>query len=210
MTAMTTHDLTRSARRLAGMAAIALGLLAGCTTPPGGGGPGGGSPDLVAFGGMTFELPDGWEVISQNEDEGLESMCVGPAGNPYPQYDGCSGLTLHHGDRLPGHELDEYQDHGPWGWYHETDVSPCPDRAYAPGEPLNGIQQTEAGYAPVESGERPIGGRTAVYDRWDARCESGFTFSPRGWHVNDEQVLIFDVLGQPETEAVLYSVRWTG
>jgi hypothetical protein len=189
-------------------AALALGLAAGCTLPPGpGGGGGGGGTERVSFGGLSFVLPAGWEVVRSETD----SMCVGPAGNPYPQYDGCSGLQLHHGDPLPGFELDEYQDHGPWGWYHETDVSPCPDRPYDPAQPLDGIQPTEAGYDPVETGERPVGGRTAVYDRWEARCElSGFAFSPRGWHVDDGQILIFDVLGQPETEQVLDSVRWAG
>jgi hypothetical protein len=188
-------------------AALAFGLVAaGCTLPPGPGGGGGGGAERVSFGGLSLELPAGWEVIRSDTD----ALCIGPEGNPYPRYDDCSGLELYHGDPLPGYELDEYQDHGPWGWYHETDVSPCPDRPYDPAQPLDGIQPTEAGLDPVESGERVLGGRTAVYDKWAARCElSGFTFTPRGWHVDEAQIVIFDVLGQPETEAVLDSVRWT-
>jgi hypothetical protein len=193
-------------------AALALGVVAGCALAPGTpGGPGGTTPPVdperVSFGGLSLELPAGWEVVRSETD----SMCIGPAGNPYPQYDGCSGLELYHGDPLPGFELDEYQDHGPWGWYHETDVAPCPDRPYDPSQPLDGIQPTEAGYDPVESGELSLDGRTAVYDRWEARCElSGFSFSPRGWHVDEAEILIVDVLGQAETEEILDSVRWAG
>jgi hypothetical protein len=204
----------RRRRRAAGRIAavvVAVGLIAGgglavnglqedearvTTRPP---------SDRVSFGDISFELPAGWEVIRSDTD----SMCVGPAGNPYPRYDDCSGLELYRGDPLPGNELGEYQDHGPWGWYHQTDVSPCPDRPYEPGQPLDGIQPTDAGYDPVESGERQIGGRTAVYDKWEARCErSGFTFHPRAWHVDEGQILIVDVLGNPETEDILDSVRW--
>jgi hypothetical protein len=50
----------------------------------------------------------------------------------------------------------------------------------------------------------------AVYDKWEARCElSGFTFTPRAWHLTESQIVIFDVIGRPETEAILASVRWT-
>jgi hypothetical protein len=167
----------------------------------------------VPFADMTFELPDGWEVISTGdaEDGTDEYMCIGPAGNPYPKYDDCAGLMLHHGDRLPGNEMDEYRDHAPWAWYHGTDVNPCPTGPYSgdPGEPFDGIQPGEAGYDPIETGERPVGDRTAVYDKWEARCElSGFTFTPRAWHLTESQIVIFDVLGQSETEAILASVRW--
>jgi hypothetical protein len=164
--------------------------------------------ERVSFGDISLELPASWQVIRSDTD----SMCIGPAGNPYPRYDDCSGLELYRGDPLPGHEMGEYQDHGPWGWYQATDVSPCPDRPHEPGEPLDGIQPTdEHGYEPIASDDRTVGNRTgvAVYDRWAARCErSGFVFYPRAWHLVDDQILIVDVLGQEETDAILASVRW--
>jgi hypothetical protein len=177
---------------------------AGITTRP--------PTERVSFGELTFELPEGWEVIRVDGSDGpaIESMCVGPAGNPYPRYDDCSGLELYHGDPLPGHELDEYRDHGPWGWYHETDVSPCPDRPYDAGEPLNGIVPGDDGYEPIAQDERSIGGRAAVYDQWAAGCErSDFRFYPRAWHVADAQILIVDVVGRPEIDSIIDSVRWT-
>jgi hypothetical protein len=200
----------RTAGRIAA-AVVAVGVIAGgglavnglredegglATRPP---------TDRVSLGDLSFELPEGWEVIRSDTD----SMCVGPAGNPYPRYDDCSGLELYHGDPLPGYELDEYQDHGPWGWYHQTDVSPCPDRPQDPAQPLDGIQPTDAGLDPVDSRDVTIGGRTAVYDQWEARCElSGFTFSPRAWHFGESQILVVDVVGREETGMVIDSIRW--
>jgi hypothetical protein len=147
----------RRRRRTAGRVAaafLAVGLIAGGGLAVNGG-PGGEEgrvatrppTNRVSFANIGLELPGSWEVIRSDTD----SMCVGPAGNPYPRYDDCSGLELYHGDPLPGHELDEYQDHGPWGWYHQTDVA---------------------------------------------------------WHLGEDQILIVDVLGHPETEEILASVRW--
>ena len=61
----------------------------------------------------------------------------------------------------------------------------------------------------MDSGERALGGRTAVYDQWAAQCDqSGFTFSPRAWHLAEEQILIVDVVGRQEIDAIVDSVRW--
>ena len=203
----------RTAGRLA-VVALAVGLVAGggvavalrsdesrvTTRPPT-------ESRHVSFAGMSFELPDGWEVIRS----GTDSMCVGPAGNPYPRYDDCSGLELHHGDPLPGFEMDEYRDHGPWGWYHQTDVSPCPNRPPERGQPLDGIQPGPAGYDPIDSQEVDVGGRVAAYDVWQARCErSGVTFSPRAWHLAEQQLLIVDALGVEEADMIVDSIRWLG
>jgi hypothetical protein len=211
----------RRRRRAAGRVAAALlavGLIAGggvviggvrrdgesrvATRPPTTG-----DTRQVTFAGMSLDLPEGWEVISRDVSE--DRMCIGPAGNPYPRFHECSGLELHHGDPLPGNELDEYQDHGPWGWYPDTDVNPCPNQPYDPGQQLDGIQSTGAGYDPVETDEVEVGGRPAAYDRWAARCErSGYTFSPRAWHLDDEQILIVDVVGRDEVDAIIESIRW--
>jgi hypothetical protein len=206
----------RRRRRTAGRVAaafLAVGLIAGgglavtgglggeegrvATRPP---------ANRVSFADMSLELPGSWEVIRSDTD----SMCVGPAGNPYPRYDDCSGLELDHGDPLPGHEIEEYQDHGQWSWYHQTDVAQCPNRPQGPGEPLDAVEPNdEDGYDPIDTGERQVGGRTAVYDEWAARCDrSGFEFNPRAWHLAEDQILIVDVLGHPETEEILASVRW--
>jgi hypothetical protein len=207
--AVTRRRRRRNAGRIAA-AVVAVGLIAG-----GGlavtGGPGGDESGYVteptggrvAFADMSFELPEGWEVVS--EDAADEYMCIGPAGNG-----DCPGLELHHGDPLPGHEMDEYQDHGQWSWYHQTDVAQCPNRPQGPGEPLDAVEPNdEDGYDPIDTGERQVGGRTAVYDEWAARCDrSGFEFNPRAWHLAEDQILIVDVLGHPETEEILASVRW--
>ena len=163
----------------------------------------------VTFAGVTLTPPAGWVVAERRGDT---SLCLAPAGNPAPHWDDCGGLTLVHGD-LPGFENAPYRDHGPWAWYHATDVTPCPTAPEpAPGAPLDGVQGAAPGpdpYAPVDRGFRPVGAHMAVYDRWAARCElSGYTFHPRAWHLPTSQIVIFDVLGRPETEAILASFQF--
>jgi hypothetical protein len=54
-----------------------------------------------------------------------------------------------------------------------------------------------------------VGGREAQYDRWRAVCDfSGTIFEPEAWYLPESRVLVFDIFGQPETEAFLRSFRF--
>ncbi|HKE73121.1 MAG TPA: hypothetical protein VKB57_05875 [Acidimicrobiales bacterium] len=166
--------------------------------------------ERVAFANASLALPDGWAVA---ERDGDRSLCIAPAGNPAPHWDGCGGLMLNHGN-LPGFEDAPYEIDGDWAWYHHTDVVPCPsDPDPKPGDPLDGVQGDGPGpdkYAPVDSGLRKVGSHTANYDQWAARCQlSGTTFRPRAWQLPASQIVIFDVLERPETEQILRSFQFT-
>jgi hypothetical protein len=160
-------------------------------------------PGRVMFGNATFDLPAGWAVLSDNGAR----MCVAPAETE--DMGECAGLRLDRGD-LMGYEQGPYVDHGDWSWHTGTDVMPCPDRPYDPEAPLDSVVPGDAGLGPIDTGFRPVGDRTAVYDQWQAQCDlSGFTFTPRAWHLPESELLIVDLLGHPETEAILASFEFT-
>jgi hypothetical protein len=173
------------------------------TAPPKGIGPRG--PATVTFATLTFDLPAGWELVSRTGDD---TMCVAPIGVTYPSW-GCTGLDLYHGD-LPGNETSAYEDHQPWAWYHATDVPSCPTETDPTGPDWDQVRVPEGGTAdPVDSGFRPVGDRTAVYDQWEAECsQSAFRFTPRAWHLPESDIVIFDDFAQPEAEAILATVRF--
>jgi hypothetical protein len=155
--------------------------------------------DRVTFAGVSFVLPPGWVMAERRGDE---TICVEPAPDPYPNWD-CSGLRMNHGQRLPGFETVDYVDHGPWAWYHATDVRPCPTGTDAEDavSPPDGI-----GYDPIDTGYAEVGDHTAVYDQWAAVCRlSGFAFTPRAWHLPRSQIVIFEYFGRPETNDILAS-----
>lgn len=188
------------------------------TAPPeGAAAPTVGQQGRVAFGGASFEVPEGWAVTSYEDgvaddavaddavagqDLGYASLCIGALDD---EGDPCA-VAMYHGDPLPGAEGQPYEDHGNWSWYQGTDVPLCPFTAaggYDPVEPGGGD------YGPTDSDdEAPVGDRTAVYDEWSAVCDSGATFEPRAWHLADEQLLIVDEIGHDETEGVLESFRF--
>jgi hypothetical protein len=172
----------------------------GSDRSPGTTGPG----DRVGFGRITFVLPPGWEVVDDGSAGG--PMCVAPAGNPEPRWDGCAGLLLYRGDDLPGYEGRPYEKGGPWGFYHGTDPVPCPGGQDADDT----VEPGAVGTAPIDSGLAPVGEHRADYDQWFARCSaSSFTFTPRAWLLPTSRVVIFDVLGRPETDAILASVQFS-
>ena len=168
----------------------------------------------IDFGGVSFAVPLGWDVISRGKEpspltdaEG-ETMCIAPAGNEGPQWDGCAGLLIHTGDFLPGHEQLAYQPHTAWAWYHHTDVDPCPLTAGPPEAPPDDVRSPN-GTDPIESGTRPVGDRMAEYDRWRAECgTSGAIFEPEAWYLPESQVLVFDIFGHPETVDFLASFHF--
>ncbi len=179
---------------------------------PGAAAPTVGQKGRVAFGGASFEVPEGWEVTSYDDGlaedtpsgqgRGVESLCIGV---PEDEQSSCA-IEMYHGDPLPGGEQQPYQDHGQWSWNHATDPPPCP---FTPEDEGDGVEAPGGDTGPVDSAESvPVGDRTAVYDEWAAVCDSGATFNPRAWHLADEQLLIFDVIGHDETEQVLGSFRF--
>jgi hypothetical protein len=175
----------------------------------------------TVLGSASFTLPAGFEaVLQQNQfwldtepggspavKHGYTSLCLRRLADPGPL--DCT-LEMLHGD-VPGKEgFEAYDPEGDWSWYRATDVMPCPGGS-GPGGTGPGGQDDIARPAggrttPVESGFRPVGSRTAAYSRWSVVCErSGFEFSPQAWFLPESQLLIIDVLGQPETEAILAS-----
>jgi hypothetical protein len=154
----------------------------------------------------TFVLPAGWEVT---EDEG--SWGILPEQHPYTYFcltrpeaagTGECAVEIFHGE-VPGEGNEvPYDTEAGWSWHRGLDVVVCPG-----GTDYNDIvEPVDGNYDPVQEGTRSIGGRNAIYSRWDVECSlSGRTFSPQGWYLADEQILILDVEGQPETEAILDS-----
>lgn len=158
----------------------------------------------VPFGDVEFELPAGWSVVWEVENQ----MCVSPAGTA-DDVD-CAGVILSVGHQVVGHEGGPYVDHGDWSWYQGTDVMRCPSGSSTPNGEFDGVIAGDAGMAPVERDNRPVGDRTAVYDRWEAVCDiSGFEFSPQAWHLSEPEMLIVDLIGRPETESMLASFEFT-
>lgn len=171
-----------------------------------------GQQGRVAFGGASFEVPDGWEVTAYDpgvaggdpsgQSVGVERLCIGVPGD---EVHSCA-IEMHHGDPLPGEEMSPYVDHGNWSWNHATDQPSCP---LTPADGADGVQAPGGNRAPIDSANAvPVGDRTAVYDEWSAECDSGATFTPRAWHLAEEQLLIVDVITHDETEDVLGSFRF--
>jgi hypothetical protein len=174
-------------------------------------------PTLTVIGGAEFELPPGWEAESQpqywldpgapggteTERHPYTAMCLRRTADPGPL--DCT-LEMFYGD-IPGHEgFVPYDPDGDWSWYQSTDAMACPDGTDPGGEPLDPVRAADGDTVPVQREPRPVGSRTADYSRWDTVCErSGFEFSPQAWFLPESQILIVDVLGQPETEAILAS-----
>jgi hypothetical protein len=172
-------------------------------------------PERVRFANVTFELPEGWTATRQDapgpQGQEGEMLCVAPTGDPGPVWQGCGGLQLFHGWR-PGYQGRPYEKDGPWGFAHAEEPAPCPVGVADPAatEPDLVVAGPD-GRAPVDSGVRPVGNRTADYNQWSARCSgSNFTFTPRAWSLPTSKIVIFDVLGHPETEAILGSFRFDG
>lgn len=151
----------------------------------------------VAFGPLQLHLPAGWE---RSDYEPFTTLCVQPIGHPAAVF-GCGGLAVSWGwnGYLPGNEMTTFTRSHP-GWYHATDVQPCPvDPTKGPNN-LNGIR--DDGLVGHES-LRPVGGRTAYFYQWQAHCDSGYKFSPRAWYLPASKVLIFDYVGNSAADALL-------
>ena len=233
--AITRRRRRRAAARVAGVAALALAALGTAalvsnreptarvdTEPdadvaPGPDGATDPSPDPADDGGpttqnldgITFELPPGWTATEQqgawldvdaNEEHPYTSLCL--VGTAAPTVDGCT-LEVFHGD-VPGDGgFEAYNPEGASSWWHATDVMVCPTGS---GNNNNDtVVAANGNQSPVVRTDE-VGGRDAIHSRWDVECSlSGFAFSPQGWYLPDEDLLILDILGQPETQAILDS-----
>jgi hypothetical protein len=169
----------------------------------------------VSFANAEFSLPAGWVVVDDTTDHSTtparREMCVAPAGNTGPRFGDCAGIVLYHGD-LPGYEGGAYTDHGPWQFAHGTDPTPCPTQPAGGAKPSDDVLEPgQAGNDPIDSGFRAVGDRNAVYDQWFARCSVSFTtYTPRAWHLPESRIVILDVVGRPETGAILASFIFSG
>ncbi|MBV9369932.1 MAG: hypothetical protein JO074_08885 [Frankiales bacterium] len=163
----------------------------------------------VAIGPLQLHVPKGWPSGS---DRPFANLCVAPPGKSRPAVFGCNGLDIWYGwdGYLPGNEMAIFERAHP-GWYHATDVQPCPVDPTKGRDGLNGIR--DDGLAGTES-LKPVGDHTAYFYQWHAHCDSGYKFSPRAWYLPTSKVLIFDYMGNATADAVLTTAtfdrgRWT-
>ncbi|MEU7380566.1 hypothetical protein AB0A91_11275 [Streptomyces sp. NPDC042207] len=158
----------------------------------------------TSFAGLTFEIPPGWTLTRYGSE-----ACVQPVQRAgLPTAFGCAAIAVKSGS-ITGSELRPYQARQSGGWYAASDVQPCPVRPTLADGSFNGITSGTSS-PPIESGLRPVGSRTAAYDRWTAACTSGYRFSPQAWYLPVSRILFLDYTGHAETARVLESVRFPG
>jgi hypothetical protein len=160
----------------------------------------------VEIGNISFEAPPGWTAIqapSVSLESSVRAICVAPGDGAAPAFEGCSGVLIYSGDPLPGYQGAPYEQDGLWQFAHSTEPIPCP----FDDPPGSVIEPGMAGLQPIDGGGRAVGDHTASYNRWFARCgDAGATFTPEAWLLPTSKILILDVFGHPETEALLASV----
>jgi hypothetical protein len=145
-------------------------------------------------------------------DRSFGNLCVEPRGKHLPEAFGCGGLDIWYGwdGYLPGNELANFERGHP-GWYHATDVQPCPVDPTNGPDHLNGIR--DDGLVGAETLRR-IGNRMAYFYQWHAHCDDGYRFSPRAWYLPASKILVFDYIGNRSIDALLDTAtydqgRWT-
>jgi hypothetical protein len=159
----------------------------------------------MQVGNISFEVPSGWAAEMQGLPESTLRVCVAPIRNPGPSFEGCSGVMIYSGDPLPGYQGTPYQQDGEWQFAHEAGPTACP----FDDPPGSTIEPGPAGRFPIDQGLRDVGDRRAAYNRWFARCgDAGATFTPEAWLLPQSKILIVDVFGHEETEALLDSVEF--
>lgn len=160
----------------------------------------------VRVGPVSVVPPAGWRVIRESPGRGADpdSLCMAPAGNT-SQVFGCAGIQFYWGGHLPGAETSTYRVNQADGWYHASDVEPCPVGQTNSGGNLNAVMP---GGKPVVDELRSAGLHEADYDKWGASCRDGATFTPEAWYLPTAKVLVQDYLSHPETGPVLSSIRF--
>jgi hypothetical protein len=162
----------------------------------------------VQIGKISLEQPEGW-VTTDLEialPPGVRGVCVAPVGNAGPSFEGCSGVMVFSGDPLPGYQGAPYEQDKEWQFAYESGPIPCP----SDDPPGSTLQPGPAGLFPINQGLRDVGGgKRAAYNRWFARCGAdGAEFYPEAWLLPQSQILIVDMFGHEETEALLASAEF--
>jgi len=158
----------------------------------------------VAIGPMQLALPHGWRSDTRSS---FSHLCIEPPSKG-PRALGCGGLEVWYGwdGYLPGNELASFgRDHP--GWYHATDVQPCPVDPTNGPDGLNGIHDEG-----LVGGEtlRPVGDRQAYFYQWHAHCDGGYRFSPRAWYLPVSKLVVFDYVGNDIADAILDTATFDG
>lgn len=151
---------------------------------------------IAWVGPIGFRLPADWRVY---DGGGFGNACLAPVAKR-PAYQ-CSGLEVWYGwdSFLPGNEMTSFTQDGP-GWYHNTDVQPCPVKPTDGKDGLNGLHD-DLGL--LTKGVRALGSKRADFYEWTARCENGYRFHPRAWYLPVTNVVVFDYMGYPDTADVV-------
>lgn len=169
----------------------------------------------VDLGVATVRVPADWSVeqtetgfIMDDPPPAPERFCLRD-----PDVDSlwCT-IEIQVGQQVVGREGRVWESHQDAGWYHSTDMQPCPAQPSA-----DSTADMSAGYgvdfaagtAP-QQGFGPVGDRTAELSTYSTRCNGGETFSPRIWWLPQTGLFIADILGNPHTEDILDSVEFTG
>ena len=181
-------------------------------TTPTTGTPKPGEGDRTQFGPVSFVLPQGWEATPSQKltdpETGAQGdfICIAPTDDTGPVWEDCSGLLIYRGDYIPGSETRPYEPHTAAAWSHSFDVPSCPFEPPAFGPDFDGVDTSGA---LIEQSFRPVGDKSAYYDRWQANCQrSDHPFEPQAWFLPQSKVLVLDIFGHPETAEFLASFEF--
>ena len=151
---------------------------------------------------LSLGLPAGWKVKRSELYRGSGFICLVPPGEHIVIFD-CTGIAIYFGAHLPGAEMSVYHQNQGAGWYHATDVEPCPFLKNDTGNPMVGLRM-QPGF---KEGLKPVGAHRAYWNKWTASC-AGHTFHPQAWFLPASKVVIFDYLEHPQTAAVLAAAKF--
>ncbi len=170
------------------------------------------------------------------DDIAPQQWCLVPPSAP-PAIDGCSGVLVAVGpDWLPGHAGAAYSLRQVEGWRSVAGPLSCPfqeggepsdvtvatadpeevaeDEVAATAEPTPDESEvdllvTAAEGMPLTTTQTEVDGRTVTYETWRASCSlsENVVIAPQVWQDQDLGVLVRDYFGQPETVAIVESLR---
>lgn len=161
--------------------------------------PNAGKPRAVVVPATVSVLrPRSWVKVASASSK--HSLCIAPRGNAN-QIDGCGGIRIYFGDKIPGPGGKKYAANQPGGWLTTEDQS-CPFGA------TGGSNKVVNPSVRMDKGTRRVGPRRAQWNRWFASCADGSMFQPQAWYFPAEKVLFVDYLEHRETPRVLKTARF--